>query len=182
MILTDEAIKMKLDTGAIVVKPLAHGAVGTNSIDVHLGENILVYTEGIIDPGYEMETKIIKIPKDGLLLQPNRLYLGVTKEYTETHEDVPVLEGKSSVGRLGINIHCTAGFGDVGFCGHWTLEIFVIQQTMVYAGMPIGQIVYHSPFGLPRLGYSHTDRKSSYTDSGEPVPIPSRLYKKLINK
>jgi dCTP deaminase len=68
--------------------------------------------------------------------------LGVTLEYTETHAHVPFLEGKSSTGRLGIDIHATAGKGDVGFCNTWTLEISVAQAVRVYAGMPIGQLIY----------------------------------------
>ena len=67
---------------------------------------------------------------------------GSTLEYTETRRFVPFLEGKSSVGRLGIDIHATAGKGDVGFCNHWTLEISVSQPVRVYAGMPIGQLIY----------------------------------------
>ncbi|MBX6379500.1 MAG: dCTP deaminase, partial [Thermoflavifilum aggregans] len=74
--------------------------------------------------------------------QPGILYLGVTQEYTETHAFVPFLEGKSSTGRLGIHIHATAGKGDVGFCNTWTLEISVVQPVRVYAGMPIGQLIY----------------------------------------
>ena len=76
------------------------------------------------------------------MLLPGHLYLGVTDEYTETHAHVPFLEGKSSTGRLGIDIHATAGKGDVGFCNAWTLEISCVQPVKIYAGMPIGQLIY----------------------------------------
>ena len=75
-------------------------------------------------------------------MQPGTLYLGSTLEYTETFAHVPFLEGKSSMGRLGIDIHATAGKGDVGFCNTWTLEISCVQPVRVYAGMPIGQLIY----------------------------------------
>ena len=70
----------------------------------------------------------INIPDDGLLLEPNKLYLGRTVEYTRTDKFIPMLEGRSSTGRLGLFIHVTAGFGDVGFAGYWTLEMFCIQK------------------------------------------------------
>ena len=77
------------------------------------------------------------------MLQPNQLYLGRTVERTETHNLVPMIEGRSSVGRLGLFVHVTAGFGDVGFCGYWTLEMFAIQPIRIHAGVPICQIFYH---------------------------------------
>lgn len=183
MILTDECIKRKIESGAIVVTPLKAGAIGTNSIDVHLAKTLMTYDNmgRILDAGKAMDVDLLEIPAEGLVLHPGTLYLGVTKEYTETHEDVPILEGKSSVGRLGINIHCTAGFGDVGFCGHWTLEIFVVQPIRVYAGMPIGQIVYHAPLEKPKINYTNPKRNSTYVGNGEqhPIPVPSKLWQKI---
>ncbi len=97
-------------------------------------------------------TKIdeFEIPEEGFVLEPNTLYLGVTAEYTESHAHVPFLEGKSSTGRLGIDIHATAGKGDVGFCNAWTLEISCIQPVRIYAGMPIGQLIYFAVEGKYR--------------------------------
>ena len=73
------------------------------------------------------KTKKIIIPEEGLILEPGKLYLGRTVEYTKTDKFVPMLEGRSSIGRLGLFIHVTAGFGDIGFSGFWTLEIHCIQ-------------------------------------------------------
>src|SRR5690606_25967868 len=81
-------------------------------------------------------------------LEPGTLYLGVTVEYTETYKHVPFLEGKSSIGRLGIDIHATAGKGDVGFCNTWTLEIYVTKSVRVYAGMTIGQLFFFAVEGV----------------------------------
>ncbi len=79
---------------------------------------------------------------EGLILQPNVIYLASTVEYTETLRHVPVIQGKSSLGRLGLFVHVTAGFGDVGFKGHWTLELIAVQRIKIYPGMKIAQIVY----------------------------------------
>ncbi len=87
-------------------------------------------------------------------MQPQQFYLGVTAEYTETHSHVPFLEGKSSTGRLGIDIHATAGKGDVGFCGNWTLEISVKLPVRVYAGMPVGQLIYFPVDGAIEIKYN----------------------------
>lgn len=88
-------------------------------------------------------TRRITIPEDGLILQPNRLYLGRTAEFTKTDGFVPMLEGRSSTGRLGLFIHVTAGFGDVGFSGYWTLVIFCVQPVKIHAGAEVCQIYYH---------------------------------------
>ncbi len=142
MILSDKKILEGIATGEIVIEPFDRNRLGTNSYDVHLGENLAIYKDHILDARKHNPIEYIKIPESGFVLHPNTLYLGVTVEYTETHNAVPFLEGKSSVGRLGIDIHATAGKGDVGFCNTWTLEISCTHPVRVYAGMPIGQLIY----------------------------------------
>lgn len=142
MILSDKAILESIDKGEILVEPFRRECLGTNSYDVHLGKHLAVYKNRILDAKKHNEIEELIIPEDGFVLHPNELYLGVTEEYTESHKHVPFLEGKSSVGRLGIDIHATAGKGDVGFCNTWTLEISCSQPVRVYAGMPIGQLIY----------------------------------------
>lgn len=142
MILTDIQILEEIEKGTIKLEPFNRECLGTNSYDVHLGKYLATYKDRIIDARKHNEIDHFEIPAEGFLLQPNTLYLGVTEEYTETLAHVPFLEGKSSVGRLGIDIHATAGKGDVGFCNTWTLEISVTQPVIVYAGMPIGQLIY----------------------------------------
>jgi dCTP deaminase len=114
---------------------------------VHLGSYLAVYEDRILDAKKHNKITEFEIAAEGLVLYPGTLYLGVTQEYTETHNAVPFLEGKSSVGRLGIDIHATAGKGDVGFCNHWTLEISCTQPVRIYAGMPIGQLIYFAVEG-----------------------------------
>lgn len=102
-------------------------------------------------------------------MQPNTLYLGVTLEYTETHSHVPFLEGKSSTGRLGIDIHATAGKGDVGFCNTWTLEISVSQPVRVYHGMPVGQLIYFVVEGEIETMYNKKSSAKYNTRTNRPV-------------
>jgi dCTP deaminase len=112
-----------------------------------LHDELIVYEELTLDMAKANRVRRIAIPKEGLVLQPNQLYLARTVERTETHNLVPQIEGRSSVGRLGLFVHVTAGFGDVGFCGHWTLEMFAVHQVRIYPGIPICQIFYHEICG-----------------------------------
>jgi len=114
-----------------------------NSYNLRLHNELMVYDETVLDMKKDHKTKQIIIPDEGLLLEPGILYLGRTIEHTRTENLVPMLEGRSSVGRLGLFIHVTAGFGDVGFSGMWTLEITCIHPIRIYAGVEIGQIYYH---------------------------------------
>ena len=98
------------------------------------------------------------------MLQPNQLYLGRTVERTETHNLVPMIEGRSSIGRLGLFVHVTAGFGDVGFCGYWTLEMFAVQPVRIYAGVAICQIFYHDIHGT-FTEYAATSTSTTPTSS-----------------
>ena len=103
----------------------------------------MVYDSKELDMAKPNSASVIKIPEEGFVLQPNVLYLGRTNEYTKTENYIPMLEGRSSVGRLGVFIHVTAGFGDVGFAGYWTLEIFCVQPIRIYPNVEICQIYYH---------------------------------------
>ena len=147
MILTDMKILQEIEDGGILIEPFNPNCLGTNSYDVHLGRYLAVYKDRTLDARKHNEIEEVVIPTEGIVLQPSTIYLGVTEEYTETHRHVPFLEGKSSVGRLGIDIHATAGKGDVGFCNTWTLELSCIQPVRVYAGMPIGQLIYFAVQG-----------------------------------
>lgn len=107
-----------------------------------------------LDPKKDNETIDIEIPEDGYILVPGVLYLGETMEYTETYNLIPNIDGRSTTGRLGIEIHRTAGFGDVGFKGKWTLEITVTHPVIVYPGMEIGQIYYETVDGDSSIQYN----------------------------
>jgi dCTP deaminase len=143
MILSGRMIREKLGK-QIVIDPYDDSRLNPNSYNLRLHDELLVYDEDVLDMREPNKTNQVFIPDEGLVLTPGRLYLGRTIEYTETDGYVPMLEGRSSVGRLGLYVHVCAGFGDVGFKGFWTLEIHCIQPIRVYAGVGICQIYYHA--------------------------------------
>ncbi len=175
MILSDRQILDEISRGNIVVEPFSRENLGSNSYDVHLGKWLAVYESDILDAKLHNKIKRFEIPDTGFLLLPSKLYLGVTEEYTETREYVPFVEGKSSVGRLGIDIHSTAGKGDAGFCNTWTLEISVKQPVRVYAGMPIGQIIYFEMKGEVEVPYN-LKKSAKYNERTE-FPVESMMFK-----
>jgi dCTP deaminase len=154
MILSDKRILEEIEKGNILIEPYDRKYLGTNSYDVHLGSILATYNDRVLDAKRHNEITYFEIPEEGFVLHPGTLYLGVTLEYTETHRHVPFLEGKSSTGRLGIDIHATAGKGDVGFCNTWTLEISCAQPVRIYKGMPIGQLIYFAVEGEVEIVYS----------------------------
>ena len=127
----------------IIITPFDEKRINPNSYNLSLADELLVYEQDELDMKKPNPTKRIVIPDEGLLLEPNRLYLGRTNEFTKTDRYVPMLEGRSSTGRLGLFIHVTAGFGDIGFAGYWTLEIFCVQPVRIYPNVEICQIYYH---------------------------------------
>jgi len=169
MILSDKRILEEIEAGNIIIEPFKPACLGTNSYDVHLGKYLACYKNRVLDAKMHNKIEHFEIPKDGFVLQPNTLYLGVTLEYTETHKQVPFLEGKSSTGRLGIDIHATAGKGDVGFCNTWTLEISATQPVKIYAGMPIGQLIYFEVQGEIDTFYNTKDNAKYNTKTTKPV-------------
>jgi dCTP deaminase len=144
MILSGIEIENHLKNGYIEITPFEKSQINPNSYNLRLYNKLLVYTDDILDMKKPLNTTEIVIPENGLILQPGKLYLGRTFEHTSTNKFVPMLEGRSSVGRLGIYIHITAGFGDVGFNGYWTLEIQCIQPVKIYPMVEICQIYYHT--------------------------------------
>lgn len=175
MILSDVKILEGIENGEIVIEPFDPSCLGTNSYDVHLGKSLALYKDHILDARKHNEIVHFDIPEEGFVLHPNTLYLGVTEEYTETHNSVPFLEGKSSVGRLGIDIHATAGKGDVGFCNTWTLEISCTHPVRVYAGMPIGQLIYFLVEGEIKNYYNK--KKGAKYNTRTIRPVESMMWK-----
>ena len=173
MILTGRQIQEARAQGQLRIEPWRDEQLNPNSYNLRLGEDLAVYTERELDMARPNGIEFLKIPPEGLLLQPGRLYLGRTLEYTETQGMVPMLEGRSSVGRLGLFVHVTAGFGDIGFCGYWTLEISCIQPVRIYAGVAICQIFYHTVSGA----YDSYESDKYQRNSGIQ---PSMLWKDFI--
>jgi dCTP deaminase len=175
MILSDKEILLAIENKEIVITPFRQECLGTNSYDVHLGKYLARYKDHILDAKKHNEIEHFEIPEEGFVLHPNTLYLGVTEEYTETHTTVPFLEGKSSVGRLGIDIHATAGKGDVGFCNTWTLEISCTHPVRVYAGMPIGQLIYFQVSG--EIENYYNKKKNAKYNKRTIKPVESMMWR-----
>lgn len=175
MILSDKKILAEIEKGTIKINPYKRECLGSNSYDVHLGKWLATYHEHILDAKKHNLIDHFEIPEEGFVLYPHIFYLGVTEEYTETHAHVPFLEGKSSTGRLGIDIHATAGKGDVGFCGNWTLEISVKQPVKVYKGMPIGQLIYFPVDGEIEVKYNQ--KKDAKYSGQSNMPVESMMWK-----
>lgn len=175
MILSDEKILESISQGHIVIEPFRAECLGSNSYDVHLGKYLATYIDDELDARKHNEVHHFEIPEEGFVLHPGNLYLGVTEEYTETFQYVPFLEGKSSIGRLGIDIHATAGKGDVGFCNHWTLEISVSKPVRVYPGMPVGQLIYFQVEG--NVLNTYDQKKSAKYTTRNIRPVESMMWK-----
>jgi len=171
MVLSGHEIKARLGTD-IVIEPFDESRLNPNSYNLTLHNELMVYEELVLDMRKPNRVRRLAVPPEGLVLAPNQLYLGRTAERTETHNLVPRIEGRSSIGRLGLFVHVTAGFGDVGFCGYWTLEMFAVQPVRIYPGVAICQIFYHEICG-PFTEYA-TDKYQHNTDIQ-----PSLLFKEL---
>ncbi len=146
MILTGNEIKAQLGEN-IVIDPFDEAQLNPNSYNLRLHDELIVYEEIVLDMRRPNRFRRYTIPADGFVLNPNQLYLARTIERTEAKNLVPMIEGRSSIGRLGLFVDVSAGFGDVGFCGHWTLELTAVQPIRIYAGVPICQILFHTISG-----------------------------------
>ena len=172
--LGNHAIIQARKRGHIVIEPFDMAQLGENSYDVRLSDKLLLNTRWHIDPKYECPYTEITIPEEGFELSPGRLYLGATIEIAGTvRKYVPMLEGRSSFARLGLVPHLAAGFGDVGFCRPWTLELMAMDRPVkVYPGMRIAQVYFDRVEG--HRGRSYKDRG---TYSGQTGPQPSMWWK-----
>lgn len=167
MILTSAAILQAISDGEIEVSPFRPECLGPNSLDLHLADTLRVYElpYGVIDSHAIPETIPVPVPAAGLVLRPGVLYLGSTVERTYTPRHVPKIEGRSSWGRLGLKTHITAGLGDIGFRGHWTLELEVTHPLRIYPGARICQLCFLLPHGDTAHQY-----RGSYLDQSGPTP------------
>jgi len=171
MILTGNEIRAQLGRN-IIIEPFDEALLNPNSYNLRLHDELLVYEEVVLDMKKPNRFRRLQIPPGGLELSPNQLYLGRTLERTETYNLVPMLEGRSSIGRLGLFVHITAGFGDIGFRGYWTLEMFAVQPVRIYPGIQICQIFYHGIEG--EITEYRSDKYQNNTDIQ-----PSMLFKEL---
>lgn len=171
MILSGVEIERRLNKD-IIIDPFNPKQINPNSYNLCLYHEMKRYVQDELDAKKNNPVEIINIPQEGFVLQPGELYLGRTVEYTATKNLVPMIVGRSSIGRLGILVHLTSGFGDIGFQGYWTLQITSIKKVRIYAGMKICQIYYHSIIG-DNIDYT----SGKYQNSRE--IISSKIYQEF---
>ena len=183
MILSDRSLREELAAGRIVIEPLDEKCIQPSSIDVKVSNLFRVFrnhTAGIIDVKQDLEdlTEMVSIPEDGVfMLHPGEFVLGSTLERIALPDDlVARIEGKSSLGRLGLLIHSTAGFIDAGFDGHITLELSNVASLpiTIYPGMKIGQVSFVRMTTPADNPYGKGARGSKY--QGQRGPTPSRYF------
>ena len=169
MILTGNKITQEVKAGRIHIEPFDLERVNPNSYNFTLGKTVLVYTDRVLDVKKQNEYKTLTISPEGMILQPDTLYLAHTHEIMGSKCYVPIIRGRSSVGRLGIFINITADLIDVGSVNQWTLQIHVVQPVRVYPGMLIGQVTFWEIAG----DISLYDGKYQ----GSRGPMASQIYK-----
>ena len=172
--LNSKGLKQELQRKSIYVDNGINN-IEENYINVTLGDMVKVYDSPFLDVTAPTKTKEIKIPDEGLILKPNELYIGRTEEFTKTYGFVPLLVGTEQLAAIGMEIHITAGFGDNGFEGTWTLEIVCSNPTRVYKGMPIGRIYYY-----PLIGDANIEYRGKYFRQVDPTA--SRLSQEYQEK
>lgn len=189
-ILSDVEIARAVKYGDIEIEPFNPAQLNPVSYDLTLGDEVAVYSEWIQSEGtwdslsprsFEIDVKaeprVIRSnidPARGLGLNPGVGYLMHTIERIHTKKFVPVLDGKSSLGRLFIKVHETAGYGDPGFSGQYTLEVTVQHPLRIYAGMRIAQMRFHTIVGVVEKPYA-----GNYTGETARGPVASRAWRQF---
>jgi len=183
-ILSGSAIRSAVDRGDIVIDPFDAKRVNPASVDLTLGTKIRTYRAAawtdVLDCKVNNPTDLAEMDHERgtFVLLPGHLYLMHTAERVRTDKYVPVLDGKSSLGRLGVQVHMTAGYGDPGFDGQYTLEVTAVYQTRVYAGMRFCQMRFHTIWRAIDE-FVPTLYNGNYTGEASMGPVPSRSWKQF---
>ena len=147
MILSGIKIKEEVESKRITIVPFDETNINPNSYNYTLGDYVKVYKNSVLDAKKKQETEIIEIPDAGLVLEPNKVYLGFTKEVFGSDYYVPIITGRSSTGRLGLFVQITSDLVDIGFKGNLTLQLHATQPVKIYKGMKIGQVTFWKVYG-----------------------------------
>ena len=164
MILTGSEIVKQMEIGNLVISPFSVDQINPNSYNLALDKTLGTYGKAArygckrsidnpINMKQEESVYRFNIPSSGFILQPGILYLGRTVEKVGSDKFVPCINGRSSTGRLGIQIHQTAGWGDLGFFDQWTLEMSVIEPVKIYPNIKIAQVIFYDVRGDIKILY-----------------------------
>ena len=171
MLISGEEIRRR-HGGDLQIEPFDQSRINPNSYNLSLHGDLLIYEEIVLDAALPNRYRRLKIPTSGIVLQPGTLYLGRTIEHTETRNLVPMIQGRSSLGRLGLFINPGGSLGDAGYCGTWTIEMHCVQPVRIYAGMQICQICYMQIDG------DHNEYDSDKYQHSSDVQ-PSQMFQEL---
>lgn len=169
MILTGPEIKRNVESGHITLLPFDPQMLSTNTYDLKLGDQLLRYTEEILDPAKPMTYEIFNIPPDGYAMKQGEFLLASTSEVLGSDYFVPIIHAKSGTARMGLFVHITADLIDIGFHGQSTLQLFATLPVRIFSGMNIAQVSFWVPKGEIKL------YEGKYQNSKGPQP--SRTYK-----
>jgi len=170
-ILTGSEIAEQVRRGRIEIDPFDPKMINPASVDLTLGEEVQVFAEPFLDVRKSHKTQVKEWHEGKMFLRPGFGYLMHTRERIKTDHYVPVVDGKSSNGRLFIQIHQTAGYGDPGYDGQYTLEVTVTHPVVVYLGMRIAQMRFHTKVGSGPL------YKGKYRGEKARGAVPSAAHK-----
>jgi dCTP deaminase len=189
MILSDGDIRKELASGRIEIEPFDEACVQPSSVDLHVDSQFRVFANSrypYIDVRKSMPdlTELVEVEgEDPFILHPGEFVLGSTRERVRLPDDlVARLEGKSSLGRLGLLIHSTAGYVDPGWDGYLTLELSNVANLpiTIYPGMKIGQISFFRLTTAAEVPYGSTETRSKY--QGQRGPTASRFFEEFANR
>lgn len=172
MILTGNAIDKAVGDGSIHIDPYQSECLSPNSYDFHLSERICWYVDHVLDCRKENRAEHATIPPEGMVLEPDRIYLAATVETMGSASYVPIIRARSSTARLGLFVHVTADLIDIGSINAWTLQLHAVQPVRVYPGMRIGQVTFWKTTGDINLyegKYGHLQ-----------APVPSLIHHDTI--
>lgn len=169
MILTGTEILKNVNEKKITIEQFNVAQLNPNSYNFTLGDKLLVYENHILDVKKENKTRELSIPQEGVVLSPGTVYLGYTNEIIGSDFFVPIIRGRSSIGRLGLFVNITSDLIDIGSINQFTLQLTAVQPVIVYPNMQIGQVTFWIPSGEIKK-YS-----GKYKDARGPVASRAHL-------
>jgi dCTP deaminase len=168
MILTGNEILRSTENKKIIIDPFNISQLNPNSYNFTLGNRLVIYNNYILDTKKNNESREIIIPENGITLAVGTIYLGHTLEVIGSNYFVPIIRGRSSIGRLGLFINITADLIDIGSINQLTLQLNAVQPVTIYPGMQIGQVTFWQPLGEIKK------YEGRYKESAGPVA--SKMY------
>lgn len=168
--------RMQEDNPDIVITPQDNIVINPNSVNLTLNDTMAIYSDPVLDMKKDNATEKIQIGDEGIWVYPDEIYLGRTNEWTETNHLIPMMSGRSSLGRNGLHVHCSAGMGSLGYKGYWHMGIRPVKPIKLVKDMKCCQIYYLTAEGEQDSIYQ------GYMQNQPGDELSSPLYKSLTKK